>query len=221
MVLSRTASPGERAAPLLAVIDKLPPADQLAMLPALGRVGGPAALAVVEKAIADADSARHESGLRGLCNWPDSSVAGRLIELAKSDEHPDHRTAALAALVRVAPLPDQRPVGQKLDLLKVAMGMSATDEQRQSVIKRLRTIRTVDSLRFLAPYLDEPAFAQGAAESVVELAHHRELREANKAEFHRALDKVIATSKDAVVVERANRYKKNQTWARPKPAESP
>jgi len=50
---------------------------------------------------------------------------------------------------------------------------------------------------------------------VVELAHHRDLREPNKAEFDRALDKVIQTSKDATVVDRANRYKKGQTWARP------
>jgi hypothetical protein len=58
-----------------------------------------------------------------------------------------------------------------------------------------------------------------ASESVVELAHHRNLRQPNKAEFDKALDKVIATSKDAVVVERANRYKRNQTWARPMPTE--
>jgi hypothetical protein len=51
---------------------------------------------------------------------------------------------------------------------------------------------------------------------VVELAHHRGLREPNKAEFDQALDKVIQTSQDATVVDRAQRYKKGQTWVRPK-----
>ncbi len=83
------------------------------------------------------------------------------------------------------------------------------------MIKRARAIRTVQTLRFLVPYLDQAPFAQEACESVVELAHHRELREPNKAEFDKALDKVIQTSKDAIVVERANRYKKGQTWVRP------
>ena len=95
------------------------------------------------------------------------------------------------------------------------MAMCTTDDQRNALVRRVRAIRTVGALRFVAPYLNQPTFAQAACETVVELAHHRVLREANKEEFHRALDKVIATSKDAVVVERANRYKRNQTWARP------
>ena len=44
----------------------------------------------------------------------------------------------------------------------------------------------------------------------------RGLREPHKAEFDQALDKVIQTSQDATVVDRAQRYKKGQTWVRPK-----
>jgi hypothetical protein len=40
------------------------------------------------------------------------------------------------------------------------------------------------------------------------------VRDANKAEVDKILDKVIATSKDPVVVERANRYKRGETWDR-------
>ena len=38
-------------------------------------------------------------------------------------------------------------------------------------------------------------------------------REPNKAEFDRAPDRVIETSKDATVIDRAGYYKKGQTWA--------
>jgi hypothetical protein len=54
-----------------------------------------------------------------------------------------------------------------------------------------------------------------ACETIVELAHHREIRDPNKAEFDKALDKVIQVSKSPVVVDRANRYKRGETWARP------
>src|SRR5205085_11419918 len=110
-----------------------------------------------------------------------------------------HRTMALAALIRVAPLPDKRPDNEKLELLQKALSMCTRQEERASVLKRARAIRTVQTLRFLVPYLDQPPFAQEACESVVELAHHRELRDPNKAEFERALDKVIQTSKNAIV----------------------
>ena len=44
--------------------------------------------------------------------------------------------------------------------------------------------------------MDQPQFTQIACETVVELAHHKDLRQPNKAEFDKALDKVIALSKD-------------------------
>jgi hypothetical protein len=214
-VCDRIKDPEKQAEPLLAVMNQLNEADRTAMLSTLGRVGGTEALKVVEAAIASSVPQQHESGLRGLCNWPNASVAPRLIELVSSDQHPEHRAMALAAVIRVAPLADERPASEKLALLQKALTMCTRDEERKSVVKRARAIRTMESLHFVVPYLDQPEFAQQACETVVELAHHRGLREPNKAEFDPALDKVIATSKDPVVVERANRYKKNQTWAKP------
>jgi HEAT repeat protein len=218
-VCARIADADKRADPLLAAMGKLGEADRSAMLPTLGRIGGPKARTAIESAIAATDPAEHEVGIRALCNWPDSSIAERLVELAEKDDHAAHRSMALAALIRVAPLPDKRPAAEKLALLKKAMSMCTRDEERLLVLKRASAIRTLDTLRFITAYLDQPAFAQQACESVVELAHHRSLREPNKAEFHAALDKVIQTSKDAVVVERANRYKRDQTWVRPKAQE--
>ncbi len=185
------------------------------MLSTLGRVVGPAALNMVASAIASRDPGHHAAGLRALSNWPDASVAPRLIKLAKTDKHPAHRTTALRALIRVAPLPDGRPDMQKLELLQQAMAMSTRDAERNLVLQRARAIRIPETLRFIAPYLDQPRYAQQACETVVELAHHRNLREPNKAKFDRALDKVMLTSKDATVIDRAKRYKKGQTWVRP------
>ncbi len=210
----RIADPQKQAEPLLAAIEGLSPADRAAILPTLGRVGGEAALPSVEAAIASRDPAAHEAGVRALCNWPDASVAARLIELAQADGDPEHRTALLRALVRIAPLPDGRTDAERLALLQKAMALCTRDAERALVLRRAAAIRTVETLRFLLPYLDTP-YAADACQAVVELAHHRTLREPNKAEFDRALDRVIETSKDATVIDRAGRYKKGQTWAAP------
>lgn len=204
----------QQAAPLLAAMESLNEADRAAVLPALGRVGGPAALSVVKAAIAGSDPRLHEAGVRALCNWPDASVAPELIQRVQADDHPADRTAALRALIRVAPLPDGRSDAEKLELLKKALALCTRDTERNLVLQRAAAIRTLQTLQFLTPYLDQPAHAQHAAQAVVELAHHRDLREPNKAEFDRALDKVIQTSTDATLIDRANRYKKGQTWAR-------
>ncbi len=214
-VCSRTADAGQRAEPVLAAMNAMQESDRRALLPTLGRVGGPAALKILDAAIGDPDPALHDMGLRALCNWPDASITARLMELAQKDEHPEHRTTALRGLIRVAALPDGRTDAEKLELLRTAIGICTRDTERNLVLQRAQAVRILETLRFLVPYMDQPAFARQACQSVVELAHHRSLRDSNKAEFEQALDKVIQTSSDATLIERANRYKKGQTWVRP------
>jgi HEAT repeat protein len=221
LVASRIGDAAKRPEPLLSAMEKLSEADQIALLPALGRVGGPAALEEVDAAIASADAARHAGGVRALCNWPDASVAPRIIILAQNDKHDEHRAMSLAALIRVAPLPDGRPDRDRLELVKKVMTMCNDDDKRNLLLQRASAIRTVETLRYVRPYVDQPQHAEAACESIVELAHHRGLREPNKNEFHQALDKVIATSKDAVVIDRAKRYKADQTWVRPAAKKAP
>lgn len=215
-VCNRIEDRESRAQPLLEAMKKLSNTDRIAMLSTLGRIGGKPALLQVEKAISSRNSALHSAGLRAISNWPDASVAQRLIVLAKSDKHVNHRRTARMALIRIAPLPDGRTDAEKLELLQTAMKMATSDAERNYALKRAAAIRLPETLRFILPYADQSQHAQQACQSIVELAHHRKLRDDNKTEFHAALDKVIATTKDAVVIDRANRYKKGQTWLRPK-----
>ncbi len=217
-VCHRIAEAGDRAKLLLATMDKLDAKNRRELMPTLGRVGGPAALASAEEAYRDADPAMHAAGLAALCNWPDGSVVARLLELARTEEHPEHRTMARRALIRMAPLEDARTDARRLDLLRTLIAMCPDEKEQNQVLERAKSVRTVETLRFISPYLEKPPFAQQACLTVVELAHHSGLREPHKAEFHAALDKVIATSQNATVVDRAQRYKKGQTWVRPKPS---
>ncbi len=136
--------------------------------------------------------------------------------MARTDEHVDHRKLAFKALIRVAPLSDARSDQRRLDLLRTTLAMCEDDAERKLVLQRAASIRILEAVHFIAPYLKQSPFAEQACESIVELAHHRSLREPNKAEFDLLLDEVIATSKDATTIDRAQRYKKGQTWVRPK-----
>ncbi len=210
-VLARVEDPTKRAAPLLAAMAKLVSQENMALLPTLGRVGGPEALPVVEAAIADANPRRHAAGLRAVCNWPDATVAAKLESMTQAARDPSERTQLLRALIRVAALHDKRTDAERLTLLKQCMELATIDDERNAVVKRCRSIRTIESLRYIVPYLNNPALAQEACASVVELAHHKELREPNRPEFVRALDIVIRIGKDPDVVDHAQRYKKGET----------
>ena len=91
------------------------------------------------------------------------------------------------------------------------MSLTTRVEERNYLLERCQAIRTLESLRFVVPYLDQPEYAQKACATVVDLARHRELREPNKAEFDRALDAVIRTCKDPGLIDRAKRYKQGRT----------
>lgn len=211
-VSQRITETDKQADPLLAVMQPLGDADKTALLSALGRVGGPRALAVVEAALKDSDPARHAAGLRALCNWPNGSVAPKLYEVVRSAADESERRQALGALIRVAPLPDKRPDAQRLDMLQKAMPLCSEQRQQETILRRASAIRTMATLRFVASYLDDPKLQKIACETIVELAHHKELRQPHKAEFGPLLEKVMATSKDHTVVLRAQRYLEDRTW---------
>lgn len=177
-----------------------------AVLPVLGRIGGRKSLALIRAAVADGDAATRESGVRGLANWPDATVADELLAIARSSPVELHRQWALRAFVRVVSLPGDAPPEQTLGRLQQAMSLARRDEDRGLVLERAAAVRTVESLRFVAAYLDDPALSSAACKAVVELAHHKGLREPNKADFHPALEKTIAVCKDPQLVDRAKRY---------------
>ncbi len=215
-VCNRIEDKEKRADPLLAAMQELNSGDKITMLSTLGRVGGKSALGEIEKAIKSGNSATHLAGIRGISNWPDASVAAQLINLARTDKHPDHQRIARMSILRIAPLPDGRTDQEKLELLKTGMKLAANDNERNYGLKRAAPIRLVETLRFVLPYVDQPKYSKQACQSIVELAHDRQLRDDNKPEFDAALDQVIDTTKDAVLIDRATRYKKGQTWVRPK-----
>jgi len=210
-----TDNPGkERSAEaFLALFEAAGEADRKPLLAPLGRIGGPAALAIVDRLIAD--PAKRDLGLEALTRWPDATIADRLLGLFGKAQDEAERGMLLDALIRIAPLRDNKLNDkQKMELIAKIMPLCEQDADRGRLIERTSAVRTIEAFRFVLPYVDKPALAESACKSVVELAHDRGLRDANKDEFMKALDMVIATTKNQELVERANRYKEGKTWER-------
>ena len=64
----------------------------------------------------------------------------------------------------------------------------------------------MDAVDWIAGYLEQPELSQAACSSLVELAHHRFLRQPNMQRFKPILQQVSEISEDKEVVERAKRY---------------
>jgi HEAT repeat protein len=206
-VCSQIPEPTKRAEPVLQVLNdgQFARAHKATVLPLLGRLGGPQALLIVKEALPD------EAAVVGLCNWPDRSASDDLLKLAKEAKEANQRLLALQAAIRVNTLPSDPPNHeQRLAALKKAMELATRDDERRKVLEGIGFVRILDTLHYVLPYLDDKDLNQSACRAVVELAHSKPLRDPNKAEFDKALDRVIAICKDKGLVDRARQYKLGQ-----------
>jgi HEAT repeat protein len=213
-VCERIDNEDQRGTALVEALNTVDAAQRDQLLSLLGRVGGKQLLHFVAEIATGPDAARRQLAIDALSKWPDASVADKLLEIVSHATDPAQRAEAFRGYVKVSAARDRRSDMERFTRLKDAMKEAKTPEEISLVINRLREAYAVETVQFLLPYLDQPQFAQGACQTIVEIAHHREVRDSHKAEFDKALDKVIATSKNPVVVERANRYKRGETWDR-------
>ena len=207
LVCGRIEQKDRQADPILAELDQAGQQQRCVLLPLLGRIGGGKALDAIHEAMNSKTADVQDAAVRGLCNWPDAAVADELLKLAESSGNAGHRTWALRGYVRVIALPSDRPPAKSLEMFKKAMELAERDEDKGLILGRVSTVRLVDTLRWVVPYLDDEALAQQACRTVVELAHHRDLREPNKREFNPALEKGIRICRDKGLIERAKRYR--------------
>jgi hypothetical protein len=215
LVCSRIENEESRGQTLIKALESVDEARADQLLSLIGRVGGKTLIDFVAGIATGADASRRKLGIDAMSKWPDASVADTLLEITKQATDAAERNQAFRAFVKISSTRDNCSDRQRLNRMKLAMKIAKTPEEESFVVNRCRTAYDVETLRFVLPYIDRPQFAQLACETTVELAHHRELRDPNKAEFDKALDKVMATSKDPVVVDRAGRYKRGETWTRP------
>jgi HEAT repeat protein len=207
----------QRGEALIKVVEKVGQDQRDQLLSLIGRVGGKKLIDYVAAIATGPDMARRKMGIDALSKWPNSGTADKLLEITKNATDAAERSQAFQGFVKIGAIRDEgRNDMQRLERMRQAMDIANTPEERTLVISRCRTAYALETVKYVLPYVEKEEFAQIACETIVEIAHHREVRDRNKAEFDKALDKVIATSKDTVVIDRAGRYKRGETWTRPK-----
>ena len=209
-VCLQIADAAKRAQPVLGIYQAAAPADRIALLPLLGRIGGGEVRPIVQAALESKDAATYEAGVRAISNWPDAGAADQLLRLAETADLPVHRQWALHAL-RARRLAARRR-RQRRETGEAQAGDAVVEDRGPATLGD-RAGGGGAGGRDVAvrrPYMDQSALAEQACRSVVELARHKELRDPNRQEFVAALQKAIATSKDAALLDRAKRLLESQ-----------
>jgi len=194
------------------VVAKMNNANGATIFPLLGRIGGDAAFAQIERGLKSNNAPMIALSVRSLCNWPNAKVAPQLLDAAKNGAYPENmRIQALRAYIRVVSLPDDQDAvdmsgADKLAALKDAFKLATRDDERNLALERVGAVRELDSVKFALEHVDNKALQNKALNAVLDLAHQDFLRKKDKDLFTKALD-VVLEKGDQGQKDRAGRYK--------------
>jgi len=199
MSCEKIPDPTRRSAPLLAAMEEADAAGRCAILPSLARMGGKEALAAVQLAMQSTDQAVRDAGYRALANWPDATVAGELLDVAKTSEVESYRVWSLRAYARVVSLPSERPPQETFEMLRRALDLATQTEDKQLIVSRLGSVRAPDALALVLSLVDDPELEDTAVPAVFTLA--KGLSQSHPDQATAAMEKVRSLTKDPAVLQ--------------------
>lgn len=171
---------------------------RIALLHALGRAGGEAALDAIAGRLEDDDESVRDEAMRMLSASSDPATVPQLLELAKTTKSLRHHVLAIRGLVRLSAPRGEEPA--KVDTLAEVLGLAKRPDEKRLVLGMLGGIVGPESLELANSALDDKALAAEAALASVMIAEKIE-GEADK--VRAAMEKVEKVAKDEQVRQRA------------------
>jgi HEAT repeat protein len=157
---------------LQAVMGALPGAKMPArgsLIKALGKLGGPKALAAVKAALADTDAAAHEAAVRSLADWPDMAAAPNLLAVAKADAKTTNQVLAIRGYLRLAGMPE-RTAAERVAMSREALAVAKRPDEKKLVLGVLAEANSPEALAMASPMLEDNSLKNEAATAVVKIA---------------------------------------------------
>ncbi|MGV3558319.1 family 16 glycoside hydrolase [Larkinella arboricola] len=170
-LVAATVSEGDSAqrTDLLAnYMQQAPIAVQGRFLGALAGIGSPRALELVQQSFEKGDGMVQPAAVVALSDWPTPAAVPALLTIARQNNVSSEAAlnGYLALIDRSAYSADQR-----LLLLRDAMEIARTPQQKNDILKAATRCRTFLALVFAGSYLNDPAVAKQAAATVATIAN--------------------------------------------------
>ncbi|MDO4574133.1 MAG: hypothetical protein Q4D98_02845 [Planctomycetia bacterium] len=188
----------ECAAQVVKLYDAATNADEKGkMLTLLKQIGGPLALACVEKACWSADTADMATQVLGTWNTPDDieAVAAACLKLAKGAEE-RYAIRGIRSYVRI-PRQFDLPAAKKFEMCKIAFDVAKRPEDKTLIFEVFKRIIDVASARAAMSYAADPAYRDAACAACVAVALKFQ---GQSDELKTLLNRVVAECKDAKTV---------------------
>ncbi len=181
--------------PIVAVLEHGAASEiKVSLLRILGKIGDQDTLDILRNALADKDEKIKKAAIRALSDWPNTKPIPDLLKVEQTSDNQVHKVLALRGFIRLIGLKSDRSAKGTVALYWQAMELASNVNEKRMVLSGLGKVRSVDSLRMSAKYLDDPALQQEAVAAVVKVAG--ETIKTDHEETQAALQKVLTVSKN-------------------------
>jgi hypothetical protein len=167
-VCHRAVDPDAIATKLGAIYEGATLQSQVALLELFGALGGGVAVEAVHRAIMDPADEIQDAATRILGTWPDTGAASVLLAVMESDAYEGFRIRALRGFIRIIRQMDISN-DHRFNMTMEALSHAHRDAEILLIVDALGRIPIHASLMKLLEFLDQPAFAEQASLSAVNI----------------------------------------------------
>lgn len=154
--------PERRADLFLETLDSAPVSKQIHLLKPLSRIGGERALQRVIQETKNEDENIQDAAILTLSEWSDMSAVEELRSISRNTENQKHFHFAIQGIVRLVNEAELAPE-KKFSMLKEALEISENVDIKSLVLSGLANVKTLESLKLVAGYFDNPYLKDEAA----------------------------------------------------------
>ncbi len=137
--------------------------------PVLAGIGNKESLALITSAFNSNNAEAQNNALNALSAWGNESAAEQLYQISKGASNSDFQDRALRGFITRIAKTSRQPE-QKVLLLRKAMDVAKTTEQKRLILRELQNNKTYNSLLLASNYFDKPELTQDAAQAVMNIA---------------------------------------------------
>lgn len=136
---------------------------------ALANSGTPQALDVIMKAYQTETGKNKQAAFDAIKQWKSFDAVYALQDIARSSKDKGEIAQAVDALIEKVASSNKTGAVKYL-FLRNAMEMAQTEKQKNDILRLLGTTDMYQAMLFVAPYMDDPALSESAAQAAMNIA---------------------------------------------------
>ena len=199
---------------VLAAVDKLPEGSQkskkllikmsktsdvnaqASIIEILGKIGDPISLGPIYNALKNKNQEIKIAGTRALADWPDATPIDDVYKIAATSNDEKQRILSIRGYIRMISIATKYTPEEKIKAYQDAMNLAKSIEEKRTVLSGVSQVVSVNSLKFVEKYLDDPQLKEEAAAAVIKIG--TKLSDEVASDVKPAMEKVLDVTNNDV-----------------------